>query len=144
MTQQAYLAKPKSTTELESIPRVELLRLWQEVFNTPPPKGLSQVFLRYFLAFELQSRGQKQVARRLQTCLKRTQSGTGRAATSVLKPGGRLLREWNGVTHVIDVTKDGFVWKAQTYRSLSAIAHSITGAHWSGPRFFGLTSKALS
>jgi hypothetical protein len=27
----------------------------------------------------------------------------------------------------------------KTYRSLSAIARRITGAQWSGPRFFGLT-----
>jgi Protein of unknown function (DUF2924) len=50
--------------------------------------------------------------------------------------------KWNGVTHVVDVTGDGFVWKRQSYRSLSAIAREFTGAHWSGPRFFGLNGKA--
>uniref|UniRef100_UPI002494EA2C DUF2924 domain-containing protein n=1 Tax=Ruegeria atlantica TaxID=81569 RepID=UPI002494EA2C len=39
------------------------------------------------------------------------------------------------------VTEDGFSWNSRSYRSLSAIAREITGAHWSGPRFFGLTSK---
>jgi CubicO group peptidase (beta-lactamase class C family) len=58
-----------------------------------------------------------------------------------LQVGGRLLREWNGVTHVIDVTGHGFRWRNSTYRSLSAIAREITGAHWSGPRFFGLAGK---
>ncbi len=43
------------------------------------------------------------------------------------------------VTHVVDITGDGYVWKGETHRSLSAIARAITGAHWSGPRFFGLT-----
>jgi hypothetical protein len=28
------------------------------------------------------------------------------------------------------------------YRSLTIIAHEITGAHWSGPRFFGLRKCA--
>jgi len=65
-----------------------------------------------------------------------------KVSSPALKPGGRLLREWNGVTHVVDVTDGGFVWKGETWRSLSAIAREITGAHWSGPRFFGLNGKA--
>lgn len=52
--------------------------------------------------------------------------------------GSRLAREWNGKTHVVDVTDDGFFYAGKTYRSLSAIARAITGARWSGPRFFGL------
>jgi hypothetical protein len=55
-----------------------------------------------------------------------------------LRPGTRLVREWNGRTHAVDVGEDGFVFDGKTYRSLSAIAKRITGAHWSGPRFFGL------
>ena len=58
-----------------------------------------------------------------------------------LKPGGRLLREWNGTTHVVEVLDDGFLWNGETYRSLSVIARTITGSHWSGPRFFGLNKK---
>ena len=59
-------------------------------------------------------------------------------ASASLKPGTRLVREWNGRTHVVDVSEDGFVFDGKTYASLSAIAKRITGAHWSGPRFFGL------
>lgn len=54
-----------------------------------------------------------------------------------LQPGFRLLREWNGREHVVDVTKAGFEWEGRRYRSLSAVARAITGARWSGPRFFG-------
>ncbi|BDW86550.1 hypothetical protein MACH21_27270 [Roseicyclus marinus] len=61
-----------------------------------------------------------------------------------LKPGGRLLREWNGVTHVVEVVENGYLWNGQRWRSLSVIAREITGAHWSGPRFFGLNAKAAS
>lgn len=53
-------------------------------------------------------------------------------------PGDRLLREWNGKTHVVDVTDDGYLHDGRIYRSLTAIARQITGVHWSGPRFFGL------
>ncbi|WP_423827748.1 DUF2924 domain-containing protein [Shimia abyssi] len=59
-----------------------------------------------------------------------------------LKPGGRLIREWNGVTHVVEVVEGGFLWKGQRYASLSPIARAITGARWSGPRFFGLKRSA--
>ena len=53
-------------------------------------------------------------------------------------PGARLMREWNGMTHVVDVIESGYVFEAKVYPSLTAIAGTITGAHWSGPRFFGL------
>jgi hypothetical protein len=70
--------------------------------------------------------------------------GARETAYAALKPGGRLIREWNGVTHVVDVTETGFLWKGETWRSLSSIAREITGAHWSGPRFFGLNGTAAS
>ncbi|MBL8583942.1 MAG: DUF2924 domain-containing protein, partial [Rhizobiaceae bacterium] len=35
----------------------------------------------------------------------------------------------------------GYVFEAKVYPSLSAIARLITGAHWSGPRFFGLVRR---
>ena len=57
---------------------------------------------------------------------------------SRLAPGTRLVREWNGKTHHVDVVDSGFVWNGASHRSLSAIAREITGARWSGPRFFGL------
>lgn len=55
-----------------------------------------------------------------------------------LKPGTRLLREWQGHTFEVLVSLDGFVYDGHTYRSLSAIARAITGTPWSGPAFFGL------
>ena len=52
--------------------------------------------------------------------------------------GTRLVREWNGVLHEVEVQDDGYLWRGQWYRSLSAIALAITGTKWSGPRFFGI------
>jgi hypothetical protein len=70
-------------------------------------------------------------------------SSTGaRSAAAVIKPppapGTRLMREWNGRMHVVDITEDGILFDGKVYRSLTAVAKRITGAHWSGPRFFGL------
>lgn len=56
----------------------------------------------------------------------------------VLKPGARLVREWAGQTHTVIVLETGFDYDGERYASLSRIAARITGAHWSGPRFFGL------
>jgi hypothetical protein len=52
--------------------------------------------------------------------------------------GTRFIREWNGKTISVTKTDQGFDWNGSTYRSLSQIARKATGAHWSGPRFFGL------
>ncbi|MCB2015437.1 MAG: DUF2924 domain-containing protein [Sphingobium sp.] len=52
--------------------------------------------------------------------------------------GTRLIREWNGTEHTVTVLKDGFDWQGQRFKSLSAIAKTITGTSWNGYRFFGL------
>jgi site-specific DNA recombinase len=44
------------------------------------------------------------------------------------------------VTHVVEVQDGQFLWQGESWPSLTAIAQEITGAHWSGSRFFGLTT----
>jgi hypothetical protein len=61
------------------------------------------------------------------------------APTTPVAPGMRLVREWRGRTHVVEVLRDGFRWNGEEHASLSGIARKITGARWSGPRFFGLS-----
>lgn len=125
--------------DVAELDRDALLLLWRDAFGTTAPRGMSLSFLRRFLAFDLQARRQGGLPASLLARLGRIDAGQDRAATPALKTGGRLLREWNGVTHVIDVTPDGYLWQGQRHRSLSAIARAITGAQWSGPRFFGLS-----
>ena len=60
-----------------------------------------------------------------------------------LRPGTRLVREWRGVTHTVLIHADGIEWRGQRYRSLTVVARKITGARWSGPRFFGLRQRQL-
>jgi hypothetical protein len=71
---------------------------------------------------------------------KETGTATIRARPE-LKPGTRLMREWQGRTYDVLVLDDGLSWQGTRYRSLSAIAREITGTAWSGPLFFGLKSK---
>ena len=129
-------------TDLESMDRPALTAAWPQVMGSSVPTGLSQPFLRRFLAFELQARQYGRLPKGLEAQLHAKARGESRPAAPALRPGGRLLREWNGKTHVVEVTEDGFLWKGQSHRSLSAIAREITGARWSGPRFFGLTGTA--
>jgi hypothetical protein len=59
-----------------------------------------------------------------------------------MKPGSKLIRDWRGVTHTVLVLENGYEWNGETFNSLSQIARAITGAHWSGPRFFGLAERS--
>lgn len=62
-----------------------------------------------------------------------------------LEPGTRLVRTWRGRTHEVEVGCGGrvFRYRGTEYGSLSEIAREITGARWSGPRFFGLTKAKV-
>jgi len=133
-------------SDLETMDRAALLAAWSEIFGTPAPKGISRGFLRRFLAFEIQARRSGGLSKQVNAALAQPEGKKRSAAAQspALKPGGRLIREWNGVSHVIDVTETGFTWRGEAWRSLSAIAREITGAHWSGPRFFGLSGKTRS
>lgn len=122
--------------------RSDLLDLWRSTNNCNPPKRLSSPMLRRMLAFDIQARQRGGISASVHRKLDRINSDKVKPVNPKLKPGARLIREWNGTTHVIDVSENGYIWEGQKHRSLSSIAQSITGAHWSGPRFFGLRSKA--
>lgn len=55
-------------------------------------------------------------------------------------PGTVLAREHKGVIHRVTVLTSGFEHEGKIYRSLSAVAHAITGSHWNGFHFFGLSA----
>jgi hypothetical protein len=73
-------------------------------------------------------------------------SGPGDAAprpvAAVIRPGTRLLRSWQGRTITVLAVADGFLFEDKHFASLTIIARAVTGARWSGPRFFGLTAHA--
>lgn len=128
-------------TDLERLTRDELITTWKDVVGTPPPKKMSQGFMRSVLAYDLQAQDYGDLKA---GAFKRIRSMGSEGAKrksrerGALKPGGRLIRDWNGISHIVEVTEDVYIWQGQPYRSLSAIARAITGTRWSGPRFFGL------
>lgn len=129
-------------SELDGMDRDALTTLWPRVMGSPARRNMSQGLMRRFLAYEMQAAQAGGLSRAEIDQLDRLASGTPRKASTRLAPGARYLREWNGVTHVVERRDDGYLWNGQTHASLSAIARKITGAHWSGPRFFGLKSAA--
>ncbi len=128
--------------DFETMDRTALIAVWSEIFGTPVPKRLSRPFLRRFLAFEAQAHQFGGLPKGFVEKLARMTDEKTDSRSPALKPGGRLIREWNGVTHAVDVIEGGFLWDGQRHSSLSAIARAITGTRWSGPRFFGLKGAA--
>ena len=133
--------------ELESAPRALLLEEWQLAFGELPPKNLSTKLMRRAVTYEVQVKhlGGLPVSVRKSLCEIALNDQQGLATElkppkPQIKPGTKLLREWNGRTYEVEAVDNGFVWNGVTYKSLSSIAKAITGAHWSGPRFFGLQS----
>jgi hypothetical protein len=127
-----------SLADLETMDRAGLARLWSDLIGGEVPASMSQPMQRRFNAYELQARQEGGLPAALRARLERIAAGEERKPSPTLQPGARLLREWNGTTHVVDVLPEGFLWNGHPHRSLSAIARAITGARWSGPRFFGL------
>ena len=133
--------------ELAGLPRANLIEHWQQLYRSDPPKGLSSQLLIGAIAYEMQARRygglRPAVVRQLDKIARRDFSDqAGAPIPPALDPGARLVREWNGVSHTVDVTDHGFEWRGEHYGSLSEIAREITGARWSGPRFFGLNGRA--
>jgi len=133
-----------SLVDLEAMNRMDLARLWADLIGGDVPASMSQPMQRRFLAFDLQARASGGLPPALLARLDRIAAGEERKASPRMKPGARLLRAWNGTTHVVDVLPDGYLWNGTRHRSLSAIARAITGARWSGPRFFGLVSATAN
>ncbi len=153
---------------LAELSREQLAALWQKAHGSTVPKGIRHELLIRSAAWHLQAKRfsglSPNTRRALTAAMKEVERGFLLARSSLsaeateavgdgpegslkspaarpsrtLSPGARLIRDWNGKSHVVDVIENGFVFQAKVYKSLTAIAHQITGAHWSGPRFFGL------
>ena len=129
---------------LAALDRAGCLDLWKTWFDCEAPRYLSAVFMRKALAHEAQCRLLGGLPAADVRSLRSIASGK-RSAVRVapaLSAGTHLVREWNGRTYQVEVTKSGYVMDGKTYRSLTAIARRITGANWSGPRFFGLVDRS--
>ena len=143
MVKAAPRAIESEINRFRSLALDELRGEWRRLYASEPPQ-ISRDLLILGLCYRLQEIDQgglgKATRRKLKTIAKNLRK-TGRVGpTPSLKPGARLVREWRGRAHTVAVTEDGFEYVGTSYPSLTKIAKKITGAHWSGPRFFGLLS----
>ena len=136
----------RQIAELVNRSTQDLRVAWRELHRTGPPQGLSRDLLIRALAHWLQEQTHGGMSgaqrRRLQTLAGELRKDRRSSYPGiVLRIGTTLVRQWRGHTHTVLVREDGFEYEGQHYRSLTVIAERITGAHWSGPRFFGLTRR---
>jgi hypothetical protein len=131
---------------LNGLTAQQLRHEWRRLNRSQPPR-LSRDLLIRNIAYRMQELahgGLSKATQRKLNALTNELKVKGSIAVTPdlsLRPGTRLVREWRGRTHTAVVMEDGFEYCGKVFPSLTKIAHAITGAHWSGPRFFGLTRK---
>ena len=120
---------------------------WREVHRSLAP-DLSPSLLARGIAYRLQERVHGGLSRSTKKQLANIARRLARNGsvddphTVNLKPGTRLVRSWNGTIYKVLVGDEGFEFAGRRYESLTQIARDITGAHWSGPRFFGVKAHS--
>src|SRR5712671_3986226 len=141
-------ARDSGIAALPTLSAQELRVAWRGLRCGDPTAGSSRDLMLREIAYKMQERAHGGLApairRRLRALAAEVEvNGAAALATAILlKPGTRLLREWGGRTYTVIVLDDGFESEGERYQSLTQIARRITGAHWSGPRFFGLRKAA--
>lgn len=130
---------------VKELSRNELIDQWKVTYDRSPPKGVSRRLLEYSAAYAIQVKEfgglSPSLRRELGKNTVNAAKGDGKhkpKSRERLSPGARLVREWHGQTHVVEVVDGGFQYGGAKFKSLSHIAREITGTRWSGPRFFGL------
>ena len=129
--------------EIQRMSLPELKKKWIDLFGSDPGK-LSKQYMTRRLAYRVQELTfgglSKQTRDKLTSIAENPEQIERKTVRemSALQPGTRLLRDWHGDRYEVVVQDDGFLFQGKTYRSLSAIARTITGRHCGGRRFFGL------
>jgi Protein of unknown function (DUF2924) len=136
------LATPEARTE------------WRRLTGKAVGSGLKGELLARSLAHLLQEKAHGTLSpvwqRRLATMVREAEEELARASNKVdklpppsgrrqIKPGSRLVREWQGALHEVVVVHDGYLWSGTVFTSLSSIAREITGTSWNGWTFFGIS-----
>lgn len=138
----------KRIAAVAAMSATERKALWRRLYGTPAPAAFGASLLARALAYRLQEKKlggltKAELKRLAQLGRKQQRERTRETTTATVKPGTWLSRSWHGEVHQVIVLESSFEYRGERYASLSAIARKITGANWSGPRFFGLQSPRL-
>jgi len=145
----------EAVANLAALDLASLRLQWRNIFGGFAPMHLPKPLLARVLAYRLQADAFGDLSDAIRRTLERFgaqcsrrvgQAGAdGSPCRRRIKPGSILVREWDGRLQRVMALEQGFAWDGKTYPSLSQVARAITGGHWNGPRFFGLTgSKAMA
>lgn len=138
----------KQVMDLQDMPFPDLKVKYRELFGKEPPAAnRKQVVAR--LAYRIQEIAYGGLTEETKEKLEQIYEKHGdprkgrrerlkREKQGIPVAGTRLIREWKGDRYEVTVLHDGFEYEGTVYRSLSSVTKAITGAHWSGPSFFGL------
>ena len=137
-------ARREALSRLPGLNLGELRQQWRTLYKAEASPHLSRELLVRAVAYRMQEvalgglrPGRQRQLRQIAQQFKET-GAANMPSRPELKPGTRLVREWQGQTYEVLVLDDGFSWQGTHHRSLSAITRKITGTAWSGPLFFGL------
>ena len=137
-----------SLQDLVESDRLALVNAWEVALGSSPPPNTSQDMMRLIVGWEIQAKTARSDVRALTSALRlldKSSSPTSKKTVvvkrkTVLSPGTRLSREWQGRTYSVDVLYKGYAFEGKLFTSLTSIAKTITGSHRSGPLFFGVSS----
>ena len=135
-----------SLSELNTLPMTELRHHWRNAFGLPPSLASRREFLIANLAYHAQEKACGGLSEREIRYLhaQATRSVSRKITRQPVLSGTKLVRMWKGEPHeVLLLPGNAFVYRNQTYASLSAIANLITGTEWNGNVFFGLKKVKL-
>lgn len=132
---------------LMRLPLPEIKARWRALNGEDLPASLPPTVMRGALAYALQAdrfgglslEAQRTLGRIAKRLAANPKADAMKGETP--PPGARLVRDWGGERHQVEIVKGGFAYRGRVYKNLSVIAEEITGAHWSGPRFFGLKNR---
>lgn len=128
-------AAARCVTSLENMGLEELRDVWRTHWG-PPPSLRSPGLLRLTIAWRLQARDLGGLDRNTRRALSSRSASPADGLN--LGEGAVIRRQWQGRIIEVVVKSDGFEWKGETWKSLSAIARDATGVRRNGPAFFGL------
>lgn len=148
MRTQPSLTGPLSHNGLTDIPdtptRDELVAAWVNDYGNPPPRGIGSRLLDLAAAYHRQAEtegGLRPDTRKKLLAYAVPDKEAVTHAKPAIGTGTRLVREWRGEKHIFDILDEGILYRGETLTSLSSVATHITGARWSGPRFFGVKDR---
>jgi len=145
--------------ELKSMSLGELQKKYEEVFEGAKAPSNNKVYLWRKIAYRIQELDRGELAEQTQGKIEEFIQKYDPINNKALRPdiaeksdackravrdkrlpipGTIITKDYKGNKLQVKILESGFEYNNKPYKSLSAIAKDVTGAHWNGYLFFGL------